>query len=142
MNEQNNGLTDQPETRIRRHVVQAGETLSGIAQHHYGAENAHHWVELHDYNRAVIGENANILLPGSELLIPELDELIHHRPGVQTHVVQPGESLSSIARLYYGPEHAAHWITLYNHNRETIGESPDRLAAGMELVIPDLSQFL
>jgi nucleoid-associated protein YgaU len=58
------------------------------------------------------------------------------------HMVQPGENLTLIAQAYYGSEHAAHWITLYNFNRELIGENPDLLQAGMELLIPDLSEFL
>ena len=58
------------------------------------------------------------------------------------HVVQPGENLSTIAQYYYGLEHAAHWITLHNFNRELIGENPDLLQPGMELKIPDLSEFL
>jgi len=58
------------------------------------------------------------------------------------HVVQPGENLTVIAQAYYGSEHEAHWITLYNFNRELIGENPDLLQVGMELLIPDLSEFL
>ncbi len=58
------------------------------------------------------------------------------------HVVQPGENLSVIARKYYGAEHEAHWITLYNFNRDVIGENPDFLMVGARLHIPDLSEFL
>jgi nucleoid-associated protein YgaU len=58
------------------------------------------------------------------------------------HVVQPGENLTVIAQAYYGPEHVAHWITLYNFNREIIGDNPDLIQAGTELLIPDISQFL
>ncbi|MBN1668093.1 MAG: LysM peptidoglycan-binding domain-containing protein [Anaerolineales bacterium] len=136
------GAGEPQETGTRKHVVQAGETLSGIVQKYYGAENANRWVELHAYNRKVIGENPDVLVLGTELEIPILDELLNYRPGFQTHVVQPGESLSMIARLYYGPEQGAHWITLYNNNRATIGEDPNQLSVGMELIIPDLTQFL
>lgn len=58
------------------------------------------------------------------------------------HVVQPGENLTLIAQAYYGPEHASHWITLYNFNRELIGENPDFIQPGMELLIPDITEFL
>ena len=60
----------------------------------------------------------------------------------QVHTVQPGENLISIAKAYYGPKYAAHWITLYNLNRNVIGENPDLIQSGMELVIPDISEFL
>ena len=58
------------------------------------------------------------------------------------HVVQTGENLTFIAQAYYGPEHAAHWITLYNFNREIIGDNPDLITPGMELLIPDIAEFL
>lgn len=58
------------------------------------------------------------------------------------HVVQPGENLTMIAKTYYGAEHASHWITLYNFNRKLIGENPDLIQAGMELLIPDIAEFL
>ena len=58
------------------------------------------------------------------------------------HVVQPGENLSMIARVYYGLEHGDHWITLYNFNRKLIGENPDLIQPGLELLIPDISEFL
>jgi nucleoid-associated protein YgaU len=58
------------------------------------------------------------------------------------HLVQPGENLSAIAKAYYGAEHDSHWITLYNFNRELIGENPDLIQPGMELLIPDISEFL
>ena len=60
----------------------------------------------------------------------------------QVHGVQPGENLTVIAQVYFGPEHASHWITLYNFNRELIGENPDVIQPGMELLIPDISEFL
>ncbi len=60
----------------------------------------------------------------------------------QFHVVQPGENLIAIAQAYFGPEHASHWITLYNFNRELIGDNPDVIQPGMELLIPDISEFL
>ena len=58
------------------------------------------------------------------------------------HTVQPGENLTLIAEQYYGAEHAAHWITLYNFNRDVIGDNPDFVQAGTQLLIPDISEFL
>ena len=62
--------------------------------------------------------------------------------GSTKHVVQSGENLTQIATHYYGPEQGGHWITLYNFNREVIGPNPDIIHPGVELVIPDLSEFL
>nr|WP_055536417.1 transglycosylase family protein [Streptomyces alboniger] len=49
------------------------------------------------------------------------------------HVVQPGETLSSIARRY---QVAGGWQALYRANRGVVGSSPDRLAVGVKLLIP------
>ena len=58
------------------------------------------------------------------------------------HTVQPGENLSLIAKKYYGAENEVHWITIYNFNRELIGDNPDFIQAGLSLEIPELKQFL
>jgi nucleoid-associated protein YgaU len=75
------------------------------------------------------------------LEISDLPEITSERQD-RWHVVQPGENLTVIAKAYYGAEHDSHWITLYNFNRELIGENPDLLQPGMELLIPDISEFL
>ncbi len=49
------------------------------------------------------------------------------------HVVKPGESLSSIARAYYGK--ASRWSDILNANKTTINPN-GRLAVGQKVVIP------
>jgi nucleoid-associated protein YgaU len=50
------------------------------------------------------------------------------------YVVQPGETLRSIANDTYGD--ANEWPRIYEANRERIGPDPDALQAGMRLRIP------
>ncbi|MFH8992043.1 transglycosylase family protein [Streptomyces sp. NPDC017940] len=50
-----------------------------------------------------------------------------------THVVERGESLSSIARTY---RVEGGWKALYQANRSTVGARPDRIYVGTVLVIP------
>ena len=50
----------------------------------------------------------------------------------KTHVVQPGENLSVI-----GEKYGLTWQALYSANRSLIGENPNLILPGMELVIPD-----
>jgi nucleoid-associated protein YgaU len=50
------------------------------------------------------------------------------------YVVQPGDTLRSIARDQYGD--AELWQTIYQANRSTIGPNPDALVAGKTLQIP------
>jgi nucleoid-associated protein YgaU len=50
------------------------------------------------------------------------------------YVVQPGDTLRSIALDQYGD--AEMWQTIYQANRDTIGPNPDALVAGTTLQIP------
>ena len=50
------------------------------------------------------------------------------------YVVQPGDTLRSIAAALYGdPEQ---WSRIYDANRSTIGDDPDAISAGTPLRIP------
>src|SRR5947209_4095508 len=48
-------------------------------------------------------------------------------------VVQPGESMQSISRRYYGDDDHIWTITRFNHL-----ESPDLIYAGLHLLLPEL----
>jgi len=98
------------------HVVQPGETLSGIAAR-YGVPIA----ELVAANQIV---NPDVIWAGSRLVIPER-ELARTR----IHRVQPGETLSAIARRY-GVSVAA----LVAANRLA---DPNRILVGQTLEIPE-----
>jgi len=50
------------------------------------------------------------------------------------HTVSNGETLSSIARRYYGSEYQ--WQKIYNANRSRL-KSPDKIRLGTRLIIPD-----
>jgi nucleoid-associated protein YgaU len=50
------------------------------------------------------------------------------------YVVQPGDTLRSIAQTVYGD--ADQWPRIYAANRDAIGADPDTLQAGMRLRIP------
>ncbi len=51
----------------------------------------------------------------------------------QTYTVQPGDTLSAISEQFYG--RAGEYMKIYNANKEKM-DSPDRVKAGTELVIP------
>lgn len=50
------------------------------------------------------------------------------------HVVQPGETLATIAKLAYGD--ATRWKLLFDANRHLIGDNPAHIAPGLVLAIP------
>ncbi len=48
-----------------------------------------------------------------------------------SYTVQSGDSLSKI-----GSHHGVSWKQIYEHNKEMIGEDPDKIHPGQELKIP------
>lgn len=54
--------------------------------------------------------------------------------GTTTYLVQPGDSLRSIALNVYGD--ANEWPRIYDANRDLIGPDPDALEAGTTLTLP------
>jgi len=52
---------------------------------------------------------------------------------VQQYTVQPGDTLSKIARQFYGNANA--YMKIFEANRDQL-DNPDRIKAGQQLVIP------
>lgn len=57
------------------------------------------------------------------------------KAAARIHTVAKGESLSKIAKQYYGD--AKRWRAIFDANRDKI-ENPDLIFPGQEFVIPDL----
>ncbi len=55
-------------------------------------------------------------------------------PSASEYVIQPGDTLRSIAQDVYGA--ADQWPRIYDANRELIGADPDTLQTGTRLRIP------
>ncbi|MDX5419296.1 MAG: LysM peptidoglycan-binding domain-containing protein [Hymenobacteraceae bacterium] len=54
--------------------------------------------------------------------------------GQDTYTVKSGDSLSKIAKHYYGDANA--WNKIYEANKATIGNNPDLIKPGQQFVIP------
>lgn len=52
------------------HITAKGDNLSKISIMYYGTSEK--WSAIYKKNRAVIGENPNLVLPGARLIIPEI----------------------------------------------------------------------
>src|SRR5690606_41582851 len=52
---------------------------------------------------------------------------------LDVYEVQPGDTLSGIARHYYGAASATSWQRIYEANRDVYGDEPGRLRAGTTL---------
>ncbi len=127
----------------RDYFVLDGDSLWVIADAQLG--DPLRWRQIAEANPGV---NPDRLLPGTSLRIPmpgngtlNLNHgaaVVPPAPsgpaGSTLHAIQPGDTLSEIARTYYGDP--ARWRPIYNANRTAIGRDPDRLRVGTRLVIP------
>ena len=59
----------QREKAVVKHVVAAGDTLSAIAKKYY--DDAGQYMKIYEANKAVIGDNPDLIQPGMELVIPK-----------------------------------------------------------------------
>ena len=101
------------------YVVQPGDTLWAIAQNAYGDGNE--WTAIYNRNKAVIGDNPNVLKSGESFYVPG------------RYVVQAGDSLSSIAEMVYDTQDPNAWQKLYDENKDTLGSDPNRIYPGQIL---------
>jgi len=53
----------------------------------------------------------------------------------RVHKVVSGDTLSGIAKQYYGSSDK--WNDIYQANKEVIGDNPNAIRVGQELTIPD-----
>ena len=60
--------TEPPTAAPGSYTIQAGDSLSAIAERVYG--NANDWRSLYEANRDNLGGNPNLIHPGTELVIP------------------------------------------------------------------------
>jgi len=56
-------------------------------------------------------------------------------PPALMYEVRPGDTLTKIARMFYGPGGEKHYLRIFNANRDKL-TAPARLAVGQVLVIP------
>ncbi len=57
---------------------------------------------------------------------------------VKKHVVESDETLSHIALKYYGSAAKEKWMIIYEANKNVIGDNPNKIRIGQELVIPEI----
>jgi LysM repeat protein len=128
-----------PATTNGVYIVQRGDTVKSIAQR-FGVS----WEAVVSVNRLA---NPNMIYPGQQLVIPGAGQPAAEQPAAdqtvsqpvqepannaatgRTHVVQPGQGLGQIARLY-----GVSWIAIARLNNIS---NPNLIHAGMVLKIPD-----
>jgi nucleoid-associated protein YgaU len=111
----------------RTYTVKAGDTLSGIAQAQLG--DAGRWPEIFLLNRASI-RHPDRIFPGQVLTLPGDTPM---DPPPRLYVVQPGDTLSGIAKTQLGD--AGRWRDIFDLNRDVIAD-PDRIFPDQVLLLP------
>ena len=116
------------------YVVKSGDSLSSIAGEWFGDPNK--WDLIFKANPDIDKDNLDI---GQKLRLPPKDatrEAIRspRTGGVNVHVVGSGDTLSGIAKAYYG--NPDKWRIIYEANKSIIGPDPNDLNVGMKLTIP------
>ena len=141
--------TESPDSRTgadTEYVVQPGDTLWAIAERYYG--------DGEQYSRLVSANagrlmpdgrrftKAGVIYPGWVLIVPPVNPTAAQ--GETVYVVQPGDSLRSIAARLLGDEMRWPEIFTLNHGTATLPDGgtltdPDLIWTGLTLKIPQLS---
>jgi len=81
-------------------------------------------------------ENKDLLGKAKELAIEQ--QKAKDIKNARKHIVQSDETLSHISLKYYGSAVKDKWMIIYEANKEIIGDNPNIIRPGMELIIPDI----
>ena len=133
----------QPQPSLQKYVVQAGDTLSEIAQAQLGSSKR--WREIIELNPGVDSAHLHVgqrlELPGKSTVAQRSDSRTQPRREQRPiqgaskagqYVVQPGDTLSGIAQAELGS--ARRWKSIVDANP---GLDPQRLVVGQSLRLPD-----
>lgn len=127
------------------YTVQAGDTLSAIAQRAYGNGSQPYWMALYAAQEGTIGDNSNVINPGEQLYIPAIKENPTADEG-SLYIVKAGDTLWGIVERYIhnsdpgylGPSPDVQGIVdeVYEVNKQEIGDNPNLIRPGQVLFIP------
>lgn len=95
------------------------------------------WIPPHDISVNFFGTNFVSRIRSDLGLGDFEDSRANHQPflpGDHVHVVNRGESLSSISNQYFGTH--SRWPEIYKRNVMSIGSNPNRISVGLRLIIP------
>src|SRR5947209_1825032 len=120
-------ITDSPQANTF-YIVQAGDTLSGIAQRAYNNGSQPYWTAIYLVNQYEIGNDPDVIHPGEPLYIPPI---VSPPERLTFYIVQAGDTLWGIAQQASGD--GSRWPVIYNDNKNVIGSDPNQIFPGQIL---------
>ena len=131
------------------YTIKPGDTFSSLASRFYGKET--YWLAIEAANPDV---KPNRMKPGDVIKLPARDTVVAANGSTDgadansdvtetvtatatssgVHVVQPGDTLSSIAHTHYG--RSSLWRVIFEANASALNNNPNRLRTGQKLTIP------
>lgn len=117
-----------------QYVVQKGDNLWNIAKDHLGGGAK--WQEIYQLNQNLIGQNPELIYPGTTLQLPGGGSEIANAgtTSMTNYTVKPGDNLWDISHDMLGE--GQNWGDIYNLNKEVIGANPSLIHPGQQLQIP------
>ena len=130
--------------RTTEYVVKEGDTMRSIAREWFG--DANKWVLIAYENPLVdpqgrryrMKAGMTLRLPPRDARLTEIPEdFLHTLEGIR-YIVSRGDTLSGIAKAYYGDPNRFRLI--HDANRAALGNDPNAIREGMELLLPPLDE--
>jgi tetratricopeptide (TPR) repeat protein len=133
------------------HVLQPNESLSSLADKYYGDYRKFHLIaefnEIQDATRVRVGQEIKVPVLQGVPIIAEPDQIVTEggKPGrlpesvitvkgYALHTIEPGDSLSKLAKEYYGDYKHYDLIAKFNGIADVTG-----IRVGQEIKIPEVS---
>ena len=118
------------------YTIQRGDTLEGIAQRAYNNGSQPYQMAIYLMNQRAIGGDFSILPLGATIWIPT----IGHPPLKDiVYIVQPGDTLSSIAQQTYNSGLELYRTAICRINKLATCDDPNAIHPGDPLYLPPIS---
>jgi nucleoid-associated protein YgaU len=117
-----------------QYTVQKGDSLWNIAKDHLGGGAK--WQEIYQLNQNLIGQNPDLIYPGTTLQLPGgAPEIASGGTTTMTnYIVKPGDNLWDISHDMLGK--GSSWGDIYQANKDIIGADPGLIHPGQQLQVP------